>query len=92
MLTIEQKEQKNKRPRWHLIYYALAALDLLTVFLGIYLSSQIANVFNESVEESITWANRTQDIVHLSELANDVNQPGNFIFESNDIPTEQKKL
>lgn len=81
-----------KKPKWHLIYYVLAALDLIAVSLGIYLNNKITEIYNTSVEESATWANRTQSILNLSEIAISANAPGNQVFESGDVEKEKTQL
>lgn len=83
---------KHARPKWHLIYYVLAAFDLFAVSLGLYLNQRISDAFNQSVEESAVWAERKQNILHLSDLAIQANEPGNRIFETNDFDREKQQL
>jgi len=40
----------TKRKRWYLLYFALAAFDLLAVSLGLVLNHRLVGLFKESVQ------------------------------------------
>ena len=79
----------KSRPRWHLIYYALAAFDLVTVSGSLYLSHEIMGIYSGSVEVNQTWATRLGEITVLSELAQKANAPGNDVFDTKDVARER---
>lgn len=80
------------RPRLHHVYFALAAFDLLTVSLGLYLINRLADIYEESVAVNQVWATRLNEYSELSRLAAAVNGPGNDVFQSGDIRGESARL
>lgn len=78
-----------RRPRWHLLYFALAALDLLAVGGSLYLSHRLMDIYGSSVEVNQQWAGQLSAFSELSELATAVNAPGNDVFDNRDVPAER---
>ena len=78
-------------PRWHLVYLALAAFDLLTVLISLSLSHNLMAVYTRSVEVNTEWAQRVSAISHLGDLAQAANAPGNDIFDTHDLPAERAR-
>ncbi|MFK0731373.1 MAG: sensor histidine kinase [Gloeotrichia echinulata HAB0833] len=76
----------------HYIYYALAAFDILTVLVSLYLNHQIMNIYAHGVEVNHQWANRLQISSELSQMLTTLNTPGNNVFDSGDVVAESKKL
>ena len=82
----------GSRSRFHHIYYVLAAFDLLTVSLGLYLINRITTIYTDSVALNQVWADRLSDYSDLSQLAAAVNAPGNDVFDSRNVDDESKRL
>ena len=80
------------RPKWHYLYFALAAFDVFTVCGGLYLSHSIMRIYTGSVEVNQTWAERVLAYSHLGELAAKVNAPGNDVFDSHDVEAEMRRM
>ena len=80
------------RPKLHHVYFALAAFDLLTVCLGLYLINRLADIYEDSVAVNQVWATRLNEYSELSRLAAAVNGPGNDVFQSGDIAAESHRL
>jgi len=78
-------------PRWHLVYLALAAFDLLTVLISLTLSHNLMAMYTRSAELNTEWAQRVRDINHLGDLAQATNAPGNDVFDSRDVPGERSR-
>jgi len=57
--------EQVKRPKWHIIYYALAAFDLLAVSSSLYLSHEIMGTYRGSVKENHVWADRVSALTKL---------------------------
>ena len=74
-----------KTPRWHLVYYVLAAFDLLTVAVSLYLSHGLVEIHTRSLEAADSFA-------AVRRLAGEVNAPGNDVFDSHDPAAERKRL
>ena len=74
-------------PRWHLIYFALAAFDLLTVGLSLALTHNLMTIHQQSVQTSREWAVRLGAITELSDIAQAANAPGNDVFDTGDVAT-----
>ena len=83
-MSIEPK----RRPKWHIIYYALAAFDILAVSSSLYLSREIMGIYRGSVEENHVWAERVSALTALGRLAQETNAPGNDIFDSKAVDKE----
>jgi signal transduction histidine kinase len=80
------------RLRLHHVYYLLAAFDLLTVCLGLFLINRVIEIYDESVAVNLVWAERLNDFSRLGELAAGVNAPGNDVFDSRDVEAESARL
>ena len=48
--------QPRRRAPWHVVYFALAAFDVLAVASGLYLSHRIMTIYTDSVTENRLWA------------------------------------
>jgi signal transduction histidine kinase/ActR/RegA family two-component response regulator len=80
------------RPKWYLLYYLLAALDVVTVLASLTLNHRMMQIYVESVAVSQQWEDREQQYADLSELGHAVNAPGNDVFDSRDVPAESARL
>ena len=80
------------RPKWHHLYYLLAAFDLFTVVLSLVLNHQTRGVFARSIEVNQVWSQRLADYSGLGQLAAAVDAPGNDIFDSLDLNTEAARF
>jgi len=90
----DQPVAKARRswPRIHLIYFVLAAFDLLAVAGGLYLSHRLAGVFEDNAAVSEEWSGRFRLVWNLSDQAAAINTPGNSVFESHDPNAERARL
>src|SRR5919198_3004053 len=80
------------RPKWHHLYYALAAFDLFTVVLSLVLNHETRGVFARSIEVNQVWSQRLADYSELGQLAAAVDAPGNDIFDSLDVDSETARF
>jgi signal transduction histidine kinase len=88
----KQSGSLRKPPKWHYLYFVLAALDLIAVSAGLYLSHSIMSIYMRSVDTNQTWAERVFAYSHLGELAAAVNAPGNDVFDSRDVDVETARM
>jgi signal transduction histidine kinase len=79
---------RRPKPKWHLIYFALAAFDILTVSGSLYLNHKIMEIYSESVTINQEWADRLARYSELGQVASAVNAPGNDVFDSRDVDAE----
>jgi signal transduction histidine kinase/ActR/RegA family two-component response regulator len=82
----------GQRPKWYLVYYILAVLDVITVLASLTLNHQIMQIYVNSVAMSQQWEKRETEYARLSELANNVNAPGNDVFDSRNVAAESERL
>ena len=82
---------RNARPKWHLIYYALAAFDLLAVGGGLVLNQKIMAIYEDSVAINQDWAEYRGQLGELRRHALAVNAPGNDVFDSHDVDGEMRR-
>ncbi|GEM_PF-7073673 len=85
-------EAKPQRSKLHLIYYALAVFDILTVSLSLSLNHQIMGIYSGSVEVNQDWSDRLSNFMEIGRLAAAVNAPGNDVFDSRDTIREPARL
>jgi signal transduction histidine kinase/CheY-like chemotaxis protein len=81
-----------QRPKWYLVYYLLAGLDVITVLASLTLNHQIMQIYVNSVAMSQEWEKRETEYARLSELANAVNAPGNDVFDSRQVAAESARF
>ena len=82
----------GQRPRWYLLYYLLAAFEVVTVLACLTLNHLVLQNYVNSVGKSREWANREDQYAHLAELARAVNAPGNDVFDSRDVDAESLQM
>jgi signal transduction histidine kinase/ActR/RegA family two-component response regulator len=82
----------ESRPKWYLLYYLLAALDVVTVLASLTLNYSMMQIYVDSVATSQQWENREHEFAELAEAARAVNAPGNDVFDSRDVPAESARL
>lgn len=87
--TMQKISKKLDIPRWHLIYYALALFDILTISGSLYLNHQIMNIYEDSVELNREWATHLSGLTELSDLAQKTNAPGNDVFDTKAVEQER---
>src|SRR6185503_11949952 len=80
------------RPRWHVVYYLLAAFDVLTVTASLELSRRILDIYMRSVARNQEWAGHNDEYASLERLAAEVNAPGNDVFDSQDTAGEAGRM
>jgi signal transduction histidine kinase len=90
--SVGDSAKRRKTPKWHYVYYVLAAFDVLTVCLGLYLTHSLIEIYTESVQLNRTWAQRALEFSSLSELAAAVDAPGNDVFDSHDPDKEAARM
>lgn len=84
--------RKTGSSKLHLVYYALAFFDVLTVILGLSLSHRIYSIYQNSIHENEIWTERRNAIDELAQLGFALNAPGNNIFESRQVTQEISNL
>src|SRR4030095_9414686 len=80
------------RLQWHVIYYLLAAFDILTVTASLYLNLRISDMYVHAVASNQDWAQLLADASALEDLAGIVNSAGNEVFASRDPAGERARL
>lgn len=91
-ITAETDTRAVSMPKWHRIYYLLAAFDVVTVVVILSILSQVMSTHERSVRVHQEWAGRLDTYEELDELAAAVNAPGNNVFHSLNVETESEKL
>lgn len=83
--------QPLRRRRLDLIYFALAAIDLVTILLTLFLSNHLMTLYQRSVARSAFWSARVGELVELAQFAQATNAPGNDVFDSHDAALERTR-
>jgi two-component system, OmpR family, heavy metal sensor histidine kinase CusS len=79
------------RNRLHWVYFALAAFDIITISSSLYLNHRIMGAYEQAVHTSRDWAGRVHEITIMGELAQQVNAPGNDVFDTGDVRSERAR-
>ncbi|MFQ5501380.1 MAG: ATP-binding protein [Phycisphaerae bacterium] len=82
----------NRTPKWHYLYFILAAFDLVTVTFSLFVTHSLMEVYSSSVDTNHIWADRLRRYSHLALMAADVNAPGNDVFETPDVEVMSGRL
>lgn len=77
---------------WHVIYYLLAAFNILTVSASLYLNLRITDMYVNAVASNHDWAQLLADATALEDLTGIINSTGNDIFESGNPDAESQRL
>jgi signal transduction histidine kinase len=83
-----RSETRERRPKWHLLYYLLAAIVVLTICGSLYLNHSVRRIYEDSVAVNQEWSLQHSNLLELARLAQAVNAPGNDIFDSGDVAKE----
>ncbi|HET6976483.1 MAG TPA: response regulator [Pyrinomonadaceae bacterium] len=88
LIFMRFKNTKSSSPKWHRVYYLLAAFDVVIVLMTLVLNYQILHIYELSAKASQQWTERRNDMDELGKLASAVNAPGNNVFDSHDVAAE----
>lgn len=80
------------RPKWHRIYYVLAAFDVFAICVSLYVNHRIMTIYVASIAADRTWVGVGNDVLQLGEWAAATDSPGNEVFQSKDVAAESEKL
>ncbi len=84
-----RERQPLPRRRLDLIYFVLAAIDLVTILVTLFLSNHIMSLYQMSVGRSAVWSARVGELAELAQLAQATNAPGNDVFDSQNAEAER---
>ena len=82
----------KQRHQWHLLYYALAAFNILTIGFTLRLNHQMQEAFSRSVEVSSAWERRLRDYADLINTAQAVQMRCNNVFVSSDVGRQRDEM
>jgi signal transduction histidine kinase len=80
-----------RRP-WRVIYYLLAAFNILIVCGSLYLNYRVTDLYVHAVASNQDWGQLMADYLALERLASDANAAGNDVFETRDPARESKRM
>lgn len=80
------------RPKWQVLYFLLAAFDVLIVGVALIFNHQVMNIYEDSVSENRIWLDSRSRLVELGRLAVAVDAPANHIFTTRDTGQERADL
>lgn len=91
-MTDEAAQPKGLRVPWHVIYYLLAAFNVLTVCAALYLNLRITSLYVHAVASGQDWAQLLADASALEDLAGTINSAGNEVFASRRPEAEAARM
>jgi PAS domain S-box-containing protein len=90
--TKQRTKKRTKELPWHLVYFVLAAFDLMTIGFSLYLNHQLNQSYETSVASNREWVTRLSRYRELLDLAQLVNAPGNDVFDTHDVLRETDRM
>jgi hypothetical protein len=78
--------------RWHRVYLLLAAFDVLTVSMTLWVNTRIMAIYRASIEVNQAWHELLHNTSSLGRSAAAVDAPGNEVFKSGDVDAEAAKV
>ncbi len=78
----------NNSPKWHYVYYILAAFNVFTVAASFYMHDNLVNLYENSANFNAEWSFRQKKLLELGNTSVAMNAPGNDLFISKDIKKE----
>ncbi|MFM8468956.1 MAG: sensor histidine kinase [Limisphaerales bacterium] len=90
--TTKNGRPARQRHQWHLLYYALAAFNILTIGFTLRLNHQMQESFTRSVEVSSAWDRRLRDYNELINTAQAVQVRCNNVFVSRDVGRQRDEM
>ncbi len=83
MSSWEPPPARSRIP-WHTFYYALAAFDIVTVCISLYLNYRLADLYVQAIASNQEWAQFVADDQELERMAAEVNAAVNDAFDSHE--------
>jgi signal transduction histidine kinase len=77
---------------WHVIYYLLAAFNILIVCGSLYLNYRVTDLYVHAVASNQEWGQLMADYLALERLAAEANAAGNDVFESQAVARESQRM
>lgn len=88
--AIEGDEKVSRSPKWHYVYYMLAAFYILNVTVSFYLKYRMVQLYESSTNVSTELAHRQKTLLDLGNISVAMSAPGNDLFISKDVNKESK--
>lgn len=80
------------KSNWHRIYYLLGSFNVLSVAASVFIGHLLMGYYRDSVAENSEWAGRIANFQELGQIATQANGPGNDVFETKDVDTEEARF
>lgn len=79
-------------PRWYLIYFVLAAFDILTLSGSLLFHHRLIGIHRDAMEYDQEWSAEFQRHIELATIIAEANAPGNDVFQSLDPESELLRM
>lgn len=74
------------------VYFGLAAFNVGTLLVSLFLGSELMRVYRASVTTNEAWAERLALYAQLGQLVTEANAPGNDVFVDKDVASQKARL
>lgn len=82
----------SSRPTWPRVYYALGAINVVSLVLAIVLNYRSTSGFADSIAINQAWAARIARYNELAQAARHADAPGNDVFDDGDVERHAARL
>ncbi len=83
---------RRPRSRWYHLAYALASINLVTIFVSFTVTHILLNSYESSIRANKVWAERIIQFTKLTDLAAAVEAPARNVFQTWEIDLEAERL
>jgi signal transduction histidine kinase/CheY-like chemotaxis protein/HPt (histidine-containing phosphotransfer) domain-containing protein len=88
----DQEFQSGAHPRWPLVYFLLAAFDILIVLGSLTFNRMLVDMHADTLALDHAWAKRLASYAELRDIAGEVSAPASEVFFTRDFLGEKAKL
>lgn len=87
-----KKRPRKSRHSWHLLYYLLAAFNILTVTFCLYLNQKSHEAFSRAVDHGQRWHERFEGFNELFQQAGAIKIPVDQVFRDHDVAKARRQM
>ena len=89
---VMKKRPRKSRHSWHVLYYVLAAFNILTVTFSLYLNQKAHEAFSRAVDHGQRWHERFEGFNELFQQGGAIKIPVDQVFLDDDVAKARSQM
>ncbi len=85
-------QTRRSRVRWHHVYFLLAAFNVFTVSLSLFLNHRLVETHRHTIQVNLQWVSWIKRCDALSKQAGEINIQGSDVLTSHNVPLESHEM